>query len=544
MSLVLLILLPACSDTMISPEDPWKSKDFRRPAEGAPNQLSKSSLSDPDMFYARSEYTVRPIDGASKQTQPADDGRDRSNIPYQRFKQTLQDFSRQQQDSGQKALEEQKKKQAFLGAKLPDDPGTVPSLPADDNLTRNEKRDFLQTIRNLDTPQPRATIKAALLVPLSGEHQHIGQAMLKAAETAMFNLGAQDYEILPRDTKGTPQGARAAFNSAVQDGADVVMGPLFASSAQAIKPLARRNDIKVFAFTTDWTVADDNTYIMGFLPFSQVQKIVSHAAATGMQRIGVFAPDNAYGRAVVKAYQSSALEYGLETVKIVRYPTTSSNISPIIREFTDYDARVEELNQLIRPLKTELEKSPNNEELKAQIKELESQDTGGEPPYDAVLMPIGGEQAKAVANLLSFYDLDADEVTRLGTGLWDDPALATEPNMEGGRFAASSPDARKSFENQYRRLYGVTPPRLSTLAYDATALTVVLGRNRLVQGYSDTELFRDNDITNPNGFAGVDGIFRFRPDGLIERGLAILAFENRDIVILEPAPSTFQRQRF
>lgn len=573
-----LFILTGCVGTGLS--TPWSVEDYRRPAQGAPNQLSKSSLSNPDLFYANQDYSVQQI--ANTQNAAAiSDNDDRSNIPYQRFEQTLQDFSRAQKDSGQRALaaQEQRQKQAFLGAKLPQDPGVAPSIqtappPSNAHLNKDDypaidgdngvyapnqaqyqgqyqdqaqpstarQSNFFDNLRNLGRSNKKSDdIRVALLVPLTGEHSHIGQAMLKASEIAIFNLGIANYHILPRDTKGTQQGARLALRSAIDDGADVVIGPLFTQSTRAIKSIARSNNLKVFSFTTDWRVADNNTFTMGFLPFSQVQKIMEHAAAQGLRRIGVLAPDNDYGQAVIHAYQNTAAQLGLETVNIVRYPLDSANISPVIKEFTHYDERAENLKLYLASLEQELELQPDNIELQKEIESLQGRDTYGESPYDAVLLPIGGEQAKAIANLLSFYDLDPDQVVRLGTGLWDDLALATEPNMAGGRFAASSPDARKSFINQYRQLYGVEPPRLASLAYDATSLTAVLGRGRLLQGASDTDLFKLRDITNPNGFAGIDGIFRFHPDGLIERGLAILNFTARkDIAILEPAPATFE----
>ena len=539
-----LLFLGACAGGTGGDTNPWKMEDYRRPAEGAPNRLSKSSLSDPDLFYAGRNYSVQKLEkqGIDRRDigQDSDtNNRDRSNIPYERFQQTLENFSRQQQSDGQQAMEDRKKKDSFLGAKLPDDPGVAPGIS-------RQRTENASAYGKAESPARPDKIRAALLVPLTGEHRSMGEALLRAAETSMFNLGANDFVLLPRDTQGTRQGARQAAEKAISDGADVILGPLFASSTRAVKSVARRNDLKVFSFTTDWTVADDTIFAMGFLPFTQVNKIVEHAAAQGYQKIGVFAPDNDYGKAVIKAYKSRADSLGLETVNITRYPVSNSDISPIIREFTEYDARVEELNQMIRPLKEDLKSRPNDEELQAQIKELEARDTAGEPPYDAVLLPVGGDQAKAISNLLSFYDLDPEDVTRLGTGLWDDPSLAMEPNMAGGRFAAPSPDSRLSFENQYRRLYNTPPPRLATLAYDATALAVVLGRFNMDKGKDGPDLYKLRDITNPNGYAGIDGIFRFRPGGLIERGLAVLTFtQDKDIEILEPAPETFQSpQRF
>src|SRR5690606_31495846 len=172
----------------------------------------------------------------------------------------------------------------------------------------------------------------------------------------------------------------------------------------------------------------------------------------------------------------------------------------------------------------------------AEASALETADTAGEPPFDAVLLPVGGDQARSLANLLSFYDLGPKAVKRLGTGLWDDPGLATEPALEGAWFAAPSPDLRKGFESRYRDLYGSRPPRLASLAYDATALAAVLAKN----SYNRTGRvsFDREAIVNPNGFAGIDGIFRFRPDGLVERGMAVLEFRNGGIEVIDPAPNT------
>jgi branched-chain amino acid transport system substrate-binding protein len=156
-----------------------------------------------------------------------------------------------------------------------------------------------------------------------------------------------------------------------------------------------------------------------------------------------------------------------------------------------------------------------------------------------VLLPVGGDLAKGLGNMLSQYDLSARNVRRLGTGLWDDASLSTEPGLDGGWFAAPSPQNRVSFENRFNTLYRETPPRLASLAYDATALAAVLARTGIKQaGYPS---FDRNSIANPNGFAGIDGIFRFRPDGNVERGLAILQLNKGRIEVVEDAPRTFQQ---
>lgn len=382
-------------------------------------------------------------------------------------------------------------------------------------------------------------VKVALLLPLTGEHSDIGQAMLQAAQLALFDMGYSSFELMPRDTKGTPQGASQAAQSVLSDGAQIILGPLFSREVRAIQPLVSRHNINMISFSTDWSLAGNNTYIMGILPFAQVQRVAEYAAANGMGRIGILAPNTDYGNAVIAAYNSLAYRTGLNTAEVVRFAADDSDNSAILRNFTRYDERVQALEEQKLALKARLDLDPRNRELQKEMAALEKADTAGEPPFDAVLLPVGGDQARSIANLLSFYDLGPKAVKRLGTGLWDDPGLAAEPALDGAWFAAPSPVQRQGFEGRYRDLFGSRPLRLASLAYDATALTAVLAKN----SYSRTgrTSFEREAIVNPNGFAGIDGIFRFRPDGLVERGLAVLEFRKGSIEVIEPAPTTFQR---
>lgn len=353
-------------------------------------------------------------------------------------------------------------------------------------------------------------VKVAILLPLSGDQKDLGQAMLQAAQLALFDMGYGSFELMPRDTGDTPQGAVQATQSAIDNGAQLILGPLFASSVRAARGVAARYNINMITFSTDWTLAGGNTYVMGFLPFGQVQRITEYAAAQGLSDIGVFAPNTDYGNAVVASYSSLANRLGLNATNIARFSGTDDAISNTLRTFTRYDERTA------------------------------SAAAGGNAfPFQAVLLPVGGEQARSVANMLNEYDLPPGSVKRLGTGLWDDPGIAAEPALRGAWFAAPDPNLRRGFESRYRELYSLKPPRLATLAYDATALAAALAR----MGYdqSGQPAFGREALLNPNGFAGIDGIFRFRPDGMVERGLAVLEFHNGVIRVIDRAPTTFQQ---
>ncbi|MEQ8194612.1 MAG: hypothetical protein RIB59_09005 [Rhodospirillales bacterium] len=136
----------------------------------------------------------------------------------------------------------------------------------------------------------------------------------------------------------------------------------------------------------------------------------------------------------------------------------------------------------------------------------------------------------------------------LGTGQWDEPGIGREPALVGGWYAAPPPDSRANFEAQYRQTYGELPPRLATLAYDATALATVLARGTNEGGdAAETGIpggpdFSFKALTTPSGFAGRDGIFRLLPDGLPERGLSVLQVGPRENKVISPAPDSFSQQ--
>ena len=121
----------------------------------------------------------------------------------------------------------------------------------------------------------------------------------------------------------------------------------------------------------------------------------------------------------------------------------------------------------------------------------------------------------------------------LGTGLWDNPVTSSTPIALGGLYAGVSPQLVQNFDDRYKGVYSTRPSRLASLAYDALSLSIILARGEPGQK------FTAQAITNPEGFQGVNGIFRFRSNGLIERGLSILQVTSSGVDIVAPAPARF-----
>ncbi len=341
-------------------------------------------------------------------------------------------------------------------------------------------------------------VKVAILLPLSGAQSSVGQSMLQAAQLSLFDMGYTNFNLIPRDTKGTADGASAAAHSAIKDGAQLILGPLFANSVRAVKAVAKPNNINVIAFSTDRALADNATFLMGFMPFSQVDRITQYANAQGYNSFALIAPRDKYGDLVTNRFEKTARSNNSAIVKSIRF-------------------------------------MPGDPAVINQVATLKP--TSNTADFKAVFMPVGGTQIETISSALSYNKLMPTQIKRLGTGLWDDPHIAAQPNMQGAWFAAPAASARRSFEQKYLSTYGQRPVRLSTLAYDATALAAILARNGFQKGSNPD--YNHAALTNPNGFSGTDGVFRFQSNGLVERALSVLELRNGRIVEIDPAPQRF-----
>lgn len=347
---------------------------------------------------------------------------------------------------------------------------------------------------------PKSEVRAALLLPLSGPQAPTGQALSNAAQLALFEIADSRFSLIPLDTKGTAEGAVAATQQALAQGADIILGPLFSFEVRAAAPLAREQAIPMLAFTTDRSVAGTGIYAMGFLPGPQVARVLAHARDQGRTRIGVLARSDDYGRAVAEAAKDSIAALGLELVALEYYDPAATDFTQVVKRFTARKTTA----------------------------------------FDAILLPDDGVRLRNIASLLSYFlsegaGPDYKPVKLLGTLLWDDPRLANEPALDGGWYPAPPSAGHREFEQRYGKAFGPLPPRaggVAGIAYDVTALAAALARNGLGEYGSAT-------LQNPNGFAGVDGIFRLLPSGIAERGLTVRQIAPQGSHEVSPAPAAF-----
>ena len=270
-------------------------------------------------------------------------------------------------------------------------------------------------------------VRVALLLPLSGRAETIGRAMMNIATLAVFDLADDRFDLRPLDTRGTPEGARAAAERA-----ELILGPLFSSSFAAVVPVAQAAGINIVGFTNDLAVAAPGAFVMGFTPEQQIDRVVDQALQSGAQRFAALLPGNAYGQRVAQALRAALAYRGGAARDIVYYDPAAEDIAPIVRQLADYDEREAELKR------QRAELAGKTDELsKTVLKRLENLDTVGDPDFDAILLAEGGARQRAIAALLPFYDIDPGRVRVMGTFLWDeDTSIGSEPALTGGWYAA------------------------------------------------------------------------------------------------------------
>lgn len=334
----------------------------------------------------------------------------------------------------------------------------------------------------------------ALILPLTaqGNAGAVGVSLRNAAELAVSELGAAPVTLIVKDDGGNSQGARAAAEAAIAEGARIILGPLFSHSVGAVAQVARPRGIPIIAFSTDSNVASQGVYLLSFLPQTDVNRIISYSTSQARRSFIGFIPENAYGSVAEGAFQQSAGALGGRIMGIER--------------FTQDRARLQAAAQRA---------------------------AGVAGQADAIFIPDSADGMPAVLQALATAGIDLRRVRPIGTGLWDDQRLFGNPQMEGAQFAAPETSGWRGFAERYRARFGTDPVRTATLAYDAVSLVASVVRTQGPNGLTDAAL------TNPSGFNGVDGVFRFRADGTNERGLAVMEIKGGAAQVVSPAPRSF-----
>tara|TARA_R110002020_G_scaffold237867_1_gene450232 strand:- start:2320 stop:3240 length:921 start_codon:yes stop_codon:yes gene_type:complete len=305
---------------------------------------------------------------------------------------------------------------------------------------------------------------------------------------ALLDTKADNIRMTSYDTA---KGAAIAAQNAIRDGNKLIIGPLLSDNVVATANVARPAGVPILSFSNDSGVAGNNVFILGHIPSQSIERVVDYARSKGMTRFAGLVPNGVYGQRASSTLLRHVKDVGGTVVSIQTFNRDSQSI----------EAATKKLSQ------------------------------NGE--FEAVLLADNGDMAIKAA---PYIRKNATETAKiLGTDLWNTSSnLAGAPSMRGAWFASVSDSLYKQYADRYRARYGAAPFRLSSLGYDSVLLTVKVARNWQVGSP-----FPINQLTDKGGFIGLDGVFRFKANGVSERALEVQEIRNGSFAVIDPAPKGF-----
>lgn len=358
---------------------------------------------------------------------------------------------------------------------------------------------------NTRTVDANAPVKVALLVPLNSsqsEMNSLGTSLVNAARMAQNDLSGVQIDLKVYPTGGDPAAAAAAASRAIAEGAQIFVGPLFSTAAASVAPVAAARGLSVLSFSNNTDIAGNNVYLLGITFDSVANRVVRHAVETGRTNIAVIHSNDPAGTAGSDAAKNAIARFGGNLAGTWGYDLSPQGIS---------------------------------ENAPAIAKAVRAAGANA-----AVLTDDPGAGLTFLTPVLASGGLSNRNTQFLGLTRWNQPpAAATTLSMQDGIFAAPDPATLGQFEARYVATYGATPHSLAGLAYDGIA--AVGAMVQAAQATGSGALSR-SQITDPSGFAGVNGAFRFLSNGRNERGLALMQLRDGAAVVIDGAPRSFGGQ--
>jgi len=341
----------------------------------------------------------------------------------------------------------------------------------------------------------RSIVRIGLLLPFATRRDD-AQAIYQAAELAVFQFGDQATLLIPRESGATAQEAAANTRLLLRDGADVILGPLQREAVIGAAQAARERQVPVIGFSSDRTIAGDGVYILSLPLEEDVRRVVDYTMSKGVRSFALLTAEGDYGRRVETALRAEVGARGGSVAFAQFYQRSDQNAAAAARTLA--------------------------QQMRGQN-------------VQAILIAENGAPLRATGPALLIGGVSLDRVQLLGTSAWAGGDAQREPTLSRGWYAAPDPAVRADFEQKFRAAYGGrAPSRVASLGYDGVLAAVQAAQTARADAVTRPALERTE------GFAGADGVFRFRHDGSIERGLAILEVRQQGATAIDPAPKTFR----
>ena len=339
-------------------------------------------------------------------------------------------------------------------------------------------------------PQDLQRHRVALLVPLTGPNGGVGKSLANATQLAILDTKSDVIRITTYDT-ASPGGAAAAAKQAIADGNQLILGPLLAEEARQVAPLARAARVPVLSFSNDTSVAGGGTYLLGYSPAQSMERVVNYARTSGITQFAGLVPAGVYGERVSTSFLRAVESGGGTVVALETYDSRPGSLAGAITK-------------------------------------------AGRSPFQAILFAGTGGGAVAAVPLIR-KSPGGKTAKLLGTDQWNsDSSIGANAALSGAWFASVPNNLYRQYAVKYRDRFGVAPYRLSTMGYDAVLLTV-----RIAREWRPGDTFPERRLSQADGFAGLDGAFRFGRDGVAQRALEVQEIRGGTTTTVSPAPANF-----
>ncbi|MBB3345612.1 MULTISPECIES: penicillin-binding protein activator [unclassified Sphingomonas] len=364
----------------------------------------------------------------------------------------------------------------------------VPRAPVEAPRAQTQAPPPRDTAPEVVSGLPRDTERhrVALLVPLSGSNAGVGRSLANATQLALLDTRNAQVRITSYDTA---TGAAQAASRAIADGAQLILGPLLAEDVRAVAPIAHAAQVPVLSFSNDTGVAGNGTYVLGYAPAQSIERVVGFARARGMNNFGGLVPNALYGSRASTAFLRAVEQAGGRVVSLQTYDRGPGALSAAVQRMVK------------------------------------------DAPFDAILIADSAGSATAAVPLLR---RNSPSAQILGTELWNADKGASAPALSGSWFASVPDDLYRQYARNYRTRFNAAPYRLSSLGYDSVLLVV-----RIARDWKPGTAFPEPRLRDADGFAGIDGAFRFGRDGVAERALEVKELRAGGAVAVSPAPTGF-----
>ena len=343
------------------------------------------------------------------------------------------------------------------------------------------------------------SVQVALLVPGgSGQasDELLARSLQNAARMAIGDLAGVKIDLRVYNTAGQPAQAKAMAEKAVEEGAQVILGPVYAQEANAAGVAVAASGVNVLAFSNNPDIAGNNVFVLGPTFQNTAQRLATYAVRNGKGKIMIVHDQNTAGQLGKTAIERGVAAAGGSVVAVGSYEFSQNGVVQAAPAIVA-SARSSGASAVFL-----------------------TADTAGALPL--------------ISQMLADNGLSPATTQFIGLTRWDIPAATLAlPGVQGGWFALPDPALYAQYQSRYSAAYGEAAHPISGLAYDGIAAIGALARSGAAGPISKAAL------TQGAGFVGVNGIFRLRTDGTNERGLAVAQINAGQVVVVEAAPRSF-----